>query len=443
MIGATVRNAIFWGRDYLSGSTVRRHLRDIQRLSQDAALQSEHQARQLGRLLNHAAQTTPYFIQQRGRASLENFPVTNKNVIRESNNTILSTTFRGKRLRVAETSGSTGTPLRVVQDPNKRQRVVAEVIHANALIGYKVGTRYAWTIASGSLHRESRLGLFLKNKVELSQYTLDAETATKHCLTLQNDKNIEIIMGYPSVLSELAHHILEHHISPASFGVKGVLCLSEPLYPSMRETIREAFQCPVLSRYSNEECGVLAYECPTCSQLHLNTASYVFETLALDKDEATPMGVPGRIVITDLYNYALPMIRYDTGDIGSIVPSSCPQFAAPVLQSLEGRRIDALYDTAGHRVVAFAFDFIMERLGRLGKVKQFQIIQEEQKDFRLRICANTPLSSETEGDVLARLKAILGTDARIEIGYVDEIPVLNSGKRKYLINNYHPASRDT
>jgi phenylacetate-CoA ligase len=194
----------------------------------------------------------------------------------------------------------------------------------------------------------------------------------------------------------------------------------------------------VLSRYSNEECGVLAYECPICHQFHLNNASYFFEILALDRDEPTSPDAPGRIVVTDLYNYALPMIRYDTGDIGSIIPNDCSQFATPILNSLEGRRVDTVYDTTGRRLMIFAFDGIFERLGRLGLMKQFQFIQEERTRYRLRLCVNERFSQEEES-VIEKLKQILGADAQIEIDYVDEIPVLNSGKRKYIVSLYDPS----
>jgi phenylacetate-CoA ligase len=438
MIGTTIRSAIFWSLDYLSGSPVRRHLHNIQLVSKNGSLLVEHQAQQLKLLLNHAVQTTDYFKNYDRSGMLKVFPVINKNIIRESFAQFQSSVFKGKKLNVMETTGSTGTPFRVVQNSNKHNRVQAEVIHSLSLIGYQVGTRYAWTIAEGSLHREKRIGLFSKNKVELCQYVLDFDSAERHLKTLLNDQRIEIIIGYSSVLFDLARHILTQGTSSASFGVKGVLCCSEPLYPQMREAIRKAFNCPVLSRYSNEECGVLAYECPTCRQFHLNTASYFFETLDLDRDEPTAPGTPGRIVVTDLYNYALPMIRYDTGDIGAIIPSSCTQFSTPILQSLEGRRGDALYDTSGRRVMMFSFDFIFEKLGRLGKVKQFQLIQEGRDTYRLRICANDPLSDEIGSDVITRLKAILGADAQVDIEYANEIPVLNSGKRRYIVSNYKP-----
>lgn len=436
-IATTARKALFWTLDYFKGSPIHTHLRQIQQVTADRSLLAESQAQQIQSLLNHAVSTTDYYQNYRSVDRLQNFPIVNKNIIRESFASFASTAFNGKKLRVVQTSGSTGTPFQIVQNSTKRHRVVAELLYFNALVGYRVGSRYAFVVSANPLHRESEIGLLIKNKVEFSTCALDIFAAEQQRLTLKNQQ-IEILIGNPSVIYELARHILSQGDPPSSFGVKGVLCISEPLYPNMRDTIRKAFDCPVLSRYSNEECGVLAAECPTCGKFHLNTASYLFETLELDRDAPTSLGAPGRIIVTDLYNYALPMIRYDTGDIGSIVPSNCPQFATPILQSLDGRRVDTVYDIAGRRIMWWAFDRIFERLGSL--VKQFQLIQEYKTRYRLRLCVNETFAQEQF--VIEQLKQILGADAQIEIDYAEEIPVLNSGKRKYIVSLYDPSAEN-
>ncbi|MBE9168011.1 phenylacetate--CoA ligase family protein [Pleurocapsales cyanobacterium LEGE 06147] len=435
----TVRKALFWELDYLRGAPIHTHLRNIQQVTADVSLLAEHQAQQLKLLLSHAVQTTDYYKNYDASGQLKDFPVTNKNIIRDSFERFESTAFKGKKLNVMETSGSTGTPFRVVQNSSKRQRVLAELIYFNSLIGYSVGIRHAFFRTIESSFRKSPVKRFMQNEVEFDVRIQNLASFERQRLTLLKDKRIEILIGYSSVIYDLARHVISQGDTPEDFGVKGVLCLAEPLYPNMRDTIHKAFDCPVLSRYSNQECGVLAYECPTCGQYHLNTASYFFETLALDRDEPTSPGTPGRIVVTDLYNYALPMIRYDTGDIGSIAPNDCSQFATPILQSLEGRRLDSVYDTAGRRLVSFVFDDIFETLGRLGVIKQFQFIQEGRTNYRLRLCVNETFSQEQS--VIKQLKQILGADAQIEIDYVDEIPVLNSGKRKYIVSLYDPSKK--
>lgn len=440
MIATTARKALFWGLDYIKGAPIHTHLRNIRQVTEDVSLLANHQAQQLQSLLTHAVQTTDYYKGYDGFRTLNDFPVTDKNIIRDSFERFESTVFNGKKLKVMETSGSTGTPFRVVQNSSKRQRVLAELIYFNSLVGYSVGTRHVFFRLIEPSYDKSSVTLFMQNEVQFDVRIQNFTSFERQRQALLKDRRIEILIGYSSVIYDLARHIISQGDPPTAFGVKGVLCVAEPLYPNMRDTIHKAFDCTVLSRYSNQECGVLAHECPTCGRFHLNTASYFFETLALDCDEPTSRGTPGRIVVTDLYNYALPIIRYDTGDIGSIVPSGCPQFATPILQSLEGRRFDTVYDTTKRRLVPFVFDEIFEALGRSGMLKQFQFIQEGRTHYRLRLCVNETFSQEQS--VVEQLKQILGSDAQIEIDYVDEIPVLNSGKRKYILSLYNPSSEE-
>ncbi|WP_341530178.1 hypothetical protein WKK05_13310 [Nostoc sp. UHCC 0302] len=436
MITTTTRKALFWGLDYLRGAPIHTHLRNIQQVTADGSLLAEHQAWQLQLLLNHAVQTTDYYKNYDAYSQLEDFPVVNKNIIRESFERFESTVFKDKKLNVMETSGSTGTPFRVVQNSSKRQRVLAELIYFNSLVGYSVGCRHGFfrTIPKSSVK------LFMQNEVKFDVRIQDVASFEQQRLTLLKDKRIEILLGYSSVIYDLARYAISQGNTPEDFGVKGVLCLSEPLYPNMRDTIRKAFDCRILSRYSNQECGVLAHECSTCGRFHLNTASYLFEILALDRDEPVSPGTLGRIVVTDLYNYALPMIRYDTGDIGSIIPNDCSQFMTPILQSLEGRRTDTLYDTMGRRLVPFILRSIFSEKLNVSPsciLKQYQLIQEDRTHYRLRLCVNETFS-EAES-MIEILKHLLGDDAQIEVDYVDEIPVLNSGKRKYIVSLYDPS----
>lgn len=437
-IGETARKALFWGLDYLSGSPIRNHLQNIQQVSANASLLAEHQAQQLKSLLTHAVQTTDYYKNCDPLGRLEDFPVVNKNIIRESFERFESTAFKGKKLKVRETSGSTGTPFRVVHNSNKCQRLSAELICSNSIVGYRVGVRHVFFRAVAAGHSKSAVKLFMQNEIEFDIRIQDLVSFERQRQILLQDRNIEFIIGYPSALYDLARYIISQGDTPKSLGVKGVLCVAEPLYPAMRDTIRKAFDCPVLSRYANLECGVLADECPTCNRFHLNSASYFFEILDWDRDEPTSPGTPGRIVITDLYNYALPMIRYDTGDIGSVIPNACPQFATPILQSLEGRRYDSIYDPAGLRIAPFVIHGTFNKLSM--SVKQFQFIQEGKTDYSLRLCVNENFSQEQS--VVDRLKQILGADARIKIDYVAEIPVLNSGKRQSIVNLSERSKED-
>ena len=94
------------------------------------------------------------------------------------------------------------------------------------------------------------------------------------------------------------------------------ITMSESFPDDARQGIKDLFGCPVISRYSNQECGLISQQCKLGTEYHINTASFYVEILDLEKDISVEDGKLGRIVVTDLYNKAMPMIRYDTGDLG-------------------------------------------------------------------------------------------------------------------------------
>src|SRR5690606_32006614 len=113
-----------------------------------------------------------------------------------------------------------------------------------------------------------------------------------------------------------------------------------------RELVKGYMKCNIISQYGNEENGILAQESEIKDKSHifyLNHASYFFEILKFNEDKKVDFGEPGRIVLTDLFNYAFPMIRYDTGDIGIMREANEDSNGYPVLTKLYGRRIDLIF----------------------------------------------------------------------------------------------------
>ena len=183
---------------------------------------------------------------------------------------------------------------------------------------------------------------------------------------------------------------------------------------------------PVVSRYSNTENGIIAQQKAHDSNFVINWASYYVEILNLNDDTPSNKGDIGRIVITDLFNYCNPLIRYDTGDIGCINFEASP----PSFTKIEGRKTDIIYNTKGQIVSSF----IIIDLLKYSQIKQSQLIQENQKEYTLKLNASKEVLKEDL--IIKEFKSYLGKDAMIRILYVDEIPLLASGKRKQTLNNW-------
>lgn len=162
----------------------------------------------------------------------------------------------------------------------------------------------------------------------------------------------------------------------------------------------------------------------------LNTSSFYFECLKLESDDSAEMGELGRIVVTDLYNYAMPLIRYDTGDLGVM---SIDEFGTTYLDEIHGRSRDFIYTTKGRLLSPVV---VTMGLWGIANVSQYQFIQNDANEYVIRLNAS---SNEVNlEDILERLRKPLGSDANIAVEFVDEIPVLSSNKRKQVVCNYKP-----
>ena len=135
----------------------------------------------------------------------------------------------------------------------------------------------------------------------------------------------------------------------------------------------------------------------------------------------------GRIVITDLYNKALPLIRYDTGDLGIMIEGNDESKGFPILKKLFGRKLDVIYDCDGNPIHPM---FLSRTLKNYSHIKQWQFIQKSTMRYELKLITQEKKSIEK---CLNELKNLLGDKSKIDVKFVDGIPVLSSGKRKSVI----------
>ena len=164
----------------------------------------------------------------------------------------------------------------------------------------------------------------------------------------------------------------------------------------------------------------------------LNIGSYFFEFLDLDEDKPVEPGKPGRIVVTDLFNRSMPLIRYDTGDVAIQKPTKKGEI--PRLLTVEGRRVDYIYSTSGDLISPYVINTPMHEFQ---DISQYQFIQNGENEYKMLLNLRVGLKEfARERDMVVMLKSFLGSDANIKVEYVEEIPVLKSGKRKQVVNNY-------
>lgn len=424
-LGAQVRSLAFWTADRVRGGKIARHLRDLALLETDPALLKQRQAERLARLLTHACQTTSYYRQFAGATGLQDFPVLQKQMIREHHDDFISSRHHPGACLVKQTSGSYGAPLAFYLTREKASRCEAEVIHYASWMHFRVGARHMHTRTRAT---KSPLRLWMQNQVVIDP-THPSEQWLADQRRLLRTEPIAFLVGFPSAFASLAAYCQQCGDSPEDFSLQGVITNAEPLNERDRETIETAFGCPARSRYTLNELGVVAQECLPAKQHHLNEGSFVVELLELDRDAPVAPGQPGRIVVTDLWSHAMPLIRYDVGDVAVMAERCRCGRPGPVLTRIEGRIFETVYDAQGNRLSPFA---INSRLQDLENVIQFQFVQQAAGEYLLRLCVCPAFAGEDT--IRSRLLPLLGDKARLTTEYVPEIPPLRSGKRAYILN---------
>ncbi|RLD26019.1 MAG: CoF synthetase, partial [Bacteroidetes bacterium] len=245
-------------------------------------------------------------------------------------------------------------------------------------------------------------------------------------LTKNNEKGI---ISYASSLETVCKYLDKIESGSLDCNLNSIISNAEHLNEYTKKAIQKYFNTPVVSRYSNNENGILSQQnINGGDEFVINWASYFIEILKFDEDVPVKDGEFGRVIVTDLFNYCMPLIRYDTGDIACIETNSDN---IPVFKSVEGRKLDLVYNTSGEIISSLIIGSLMTKYSDLD---QFQFIQVGKKDYVFKL--TTKQKFDEESQLKNEFKEYLGKDSNITIEYIEEIPLLTSGKRRLVVNDY-------
>lgn len=418
----------FWMLDALKGKPVRKYYDQI-REGWKNGTSVEETEKKIQALIAHAVRTTAYYSKYSEQSSLKDLPVVNKDTFREQYDSFLSSLYKdAPDNREMCTSGSTGTPLRMIQNKDKIHHNTAGGIFLGAAAGYYIGMKEAFIRVWVNNVRKSKFRLIQENLIMMDSSRMD-DTALDAMLTTIQKKKVKCLVGYSSALGELSRYIDEKKIDTSGYSVRAIIPISEAMPDPVRRRMEKQFGCPVQAWYSNEENGIMGLQNKEDGGYRIDTESYYYEILKMDSDEPAEPGELGRIVITDLYNYAFPILRYDNGDTAVAHRTENNGKFKLYLDELYGRRSDLIYDCNGNAVTPY---IITNNLWDVKGVKQYRFIQEGLKEYTIWL--NGEKDAMDQEDILRRIRPYLGEEAQITVELVDEIPVLASGKRKYIEN---------
>lgn len=249
--------------------------------------------------------------------------------------------------------------------------------------------------------------------------TADIETQT----TLILDFKPLTLLIYPSNLAALAQHCAARSIAIPS--LKKILTIGETLSRDIRARAETTFGADVSDIYSSQEAGNIAIQCAQSGLYHVMAENLIVEILSEDGSAAAP-GSSGRVVITDLNNFATPLIRYDIGDYAEAGPSCSCGRGLPTLKRILGRERNLILMPDGSRhwpLVGF------HKFREIAPILQYQLVQRDREHIDLRLVVARALTSDERNGLIAHVQASLGHPFALAISYFDDrIPGGKNGK---------------
>ncbi|MBA7606551.1 hypothetical protein ES703_13701 [subsurface metagenome] len=398
------------------------------------------QLKLLRRLVCHCYNTVPYYKtlmdQRRIRADsinaledIKQFPILTKKDVLQAGKSIVSTKYPTWLMHTAHTGGTTGTPLLIWRD-------IISIGNNHAFFRRQkdwagIGLRDKIAILTGRLivkpdKKNACLYAydpFMKELI-LSTYHLSKDTAKEYAEVIRRHK-VKAIDGYPSAVYLLAKTCLDSGIE---LKLRSALTSSETLTESMRNTISQAFKCRVYDYYGNAERTCIIHTCEHGSY-HVIPEYGLTELIPMN-DRADGRC---RVISTGFWNMAMPLIRYDTGDIlwKSDKHCSCGR-AYPVIKSLSGRKGDVIRTPSGRE---FGAAILTHLLYGTNHILESQIIQDASDHLTIEYVPTEKFSNKDMEDFKSLLAKHLPSELRIDIRQVEAVNRTRDGKIQPVVSN--------
>jgi phenylacetate-CoA ligase len=429
------------------------HLASLERsqwLSREELAHGETRA--LVELLSYAGKHVPYYREVfgklrfdpravRSRADLAELPLLTREIVRERYADLVAPAHRGTNIRKG-TSGSTGKPLKFEYSLASECWRQAVKVRGYGWAGYRPGRKafFYWAAVTAGLPSvKIRLDRVLKRETFFDSMKQDL-AARQVALAALRRTRPEIIVCYTQACAQFARWITDNGLR--DWPDIPVICAAEAVLPADRAVLAKAFGPEIFETYGSRETMLMAAECENHTGMHVSEENLLLELVR--HGETLGAGETGDVVVTDLHNRGMPMIRYVNGDVATLAlrqRCACGR-GLRLLERVDGRRADTMLDGAGNAVPGIVFHVLFSD-ARREIVRQFQAVQSQDGAVVLKVVRGRDFAEEAFEHVTGRFAEYLrGLPFTIE--FHDAIaPHWRSGKHQTIIVERALAGVDT
>jgi phenylacetate-CoA ligase len=330
---------------------------------------------------------------------LSRIPITTKTDLQlHSTDELLHKGLAPESLASERSSGSTGQPFRVYYD--RTYRSIRNLLFLRGLIaaGYRFGQKVQLVTGEGK-----------KDKRLLRWHYSSILDPPEQLLAELNREKPDLLYGCKTPLVRLAEHIRDTNAK--AHMPKRIVSTAELLSPESRALLEQVFSVKVFDFYGSTEMGLVGWECGAGGGYHLSADSVILELLPMPGNSGL-----ARMVMTNLDLKAMPLIRYDSGDLGVAGPAGrcrCGRLL-PKLQRVEGRQNDGIRARDGRTISPYQLTCAMEKIPGIFK---YQVIQTDWDDFTIRVSIKEKEELETRALIQQTLRSVLGDAIRLDFDF--------------------------
>lgn len=359
-------------------------------------------------------------------------PILTKEIIRKYHHYLISDDYHTRQWFYNSSGGSTGEPIRLIQDDiYSKWGDATHYFYFKNIINIDEPTVkkvVLWgserDLFKGGMGYKAKIQNWLSNTIFLNSFRMTDYNIEKYIHKINSFKP-DIVRGYAGSLFELCKYAETKKLS--IYRPKVVISAAENLSDTMRNVIESNFGTKLYNFYGSREVSNLAGECKN-GLLHPFLFWNYMEVLD-NNNQPVHEGKEGKVVVTTLFNYSMPLIRYEIGDMAIVGPDhcSCGHFL-PTLKKVTGRITDHFILENGTIIHGEYFTHLFYLKDW---IKAFKIIQEDYLKIRIQIVISSKINPSDQADIENKIKLVMGPNCRITWNIVDEIPKTPTGKYLY------------